>query len=235
MNQSELKAVFDKQAPGYEEQQKKLAHVYKGLYFQLQWIFSELPQDARILCVGSGAGAELSYLANRFPNWTFTAVEPSSAMIDVSRQRAQKEGFGSRCVFHEGYLESLPDHELHHAATCFLVSQFILDHEERSDFFRTIAERVHPGGILVSADLSSQVDSAGYAALLQVWVRMLHAENVPDDALEKTHSAWAKDVAILPPSDVQSLIMRGGFDSPVQFYQAGFVHAWFARRPSNHA
>lgn len=88
MNQDELKAVFDKQATGYEEQQKKLAPVHDGLYFQLEWIFSELPKSARILCVGLGAGVELSYLASRFPNWRFTAVEPAGAMLDICRQRA---------------------------------------------------------------------------------------------------------------------------------------------------
>src|SRR5690625_7100705 len=91
MNQEELNAAFDKQASGYEEQQKKLAPIHEGLYFQLEWIFSELPQDARILCVGLGAGVELSYLASRFPSWRFTAVEPSGAMLDVCRQRAEKE------------------------------------------------------------------------------------------------------------------------------------------------
>lgn len=68
MNQDELKAVFDKQASGYEQQQKKFAPVHEGLHFQLEWIFSELPRKARILCVGLGTGAELSYLANKFPN-----------------------------------------------------------------------------------------------------------------------------------------------------------------------
>lgn len=232
MNQEELKAVFDKQAFGYEEQQKKLAPVHEGLYFQLEWIFSELPKTARILCVGSGAGAELSYLAKRFPNWRFTAVEPSGAMLEVCRQRAEKEGFISRCIFHEGYLESLPDIELHNAATCFMVSQFILDNQERSRFFRAIAERLEPNGVLVSADLSSAVGTTEYRALLKAWVNMLHAANVPADAIEKTHSAWAKDVAILPPEDVKSIIKRGGFESPVQFYQAGFVHAWFSMRSS---
>lgn len=123
-------------------------------------------------------------------------------------------------------MASLPDIELHDAATCFMVSQFILDNEVRSNFFRAISERLHPEGILVSADLSSEVDSDEYNALLKAWVSMLHAANVPADAIEKTHSAWAKDVAILPPNDVKSIIKRGGFDSPVQFYQAGFVHAW---------
>lgn len=235
MNQEELKAVFDKQASGYEEQQKRLAPVHEGIYFQLPWIFSELPEDARILCVGLGAGAELSYLANRFPNWTFTAVEPSGAMLDICRLRAEKEGFVSRCVFHEGYVESLPHIELHDAATCFLVSQFILDHQARSQFFRAISERLKPRGVLVSADLSSTVGSAEYKALLKAWVSMLHAANVPADVIEKTHSAWEKDVAILPPQAIESIIKLGGFESSVQFYQAGFVHAWFSIRSSGNA
>lgn len=235
MNQEELKAVFDKQASGYEQQQKKLAPVHEGLYFQLEWIFSELPQSARILCVGLGAGAELSYLARKFPHWRFTAVEPSGAMLDVCRQRAEKEGFISRCVFHEGYVETLPDIELHDAATCFMVSQFILDKEARSNFFRAISQRLKQNGILVSADLSSTVGSPEYKALLKVWVSMLHAANVPAEAIERTHSAWAKDVAILPPDEVKSIIRLGGFESPVQFYQAGFVHAWFSVRSGDAA
>ncbi len=235
MNQEELKTVFDKQASGYEQQQKKLAPVHEGLYFQLEWIFSELPQSARILCVGLGAGAELSYLASKFPHWSFTAVEPSGAMLDVCRQRAEKEGFISRCVFHEGYVETLPDIEQHDAATCFMVSQFILDKEARSNFFRAISQRLKQNGILVSADLSSTVGSPEYEALLKVWVSMLHAANVPADAIERTHSAWAKDVAILPPGEVRSIIRHGGFESPVQFYQAGFVHAWFSVRSGDAA
>lgn len=233
MNKEELKAVFDRQASAYEEQQRKLAPVHEGLYFQLQWIFSGLPRDARILCVGLGAGAELSYLASRFPGWRFSAVEPSGAMLDVCRERAKKEGFVSRCVFHEGYVESLPDLELHDAATCFMVSQFILDKNERSEFFRSISKRLNPRGILVSADLASAVGSPEYEALLKAWVSMLHAANVPADALEKTHSAWEKDVAILPPSDIVSIIKHGGFESATQFYQAGFVHAWFSVRSSD--
>ncbi len=230
MNQEELKAVFDKQASGYDVQQNKLAPVHNGLYFQLEWVFSELPQVAHILCVGLGTGAELSYLASRFPSWSFTAVEPSSAMLEVCHQRAEQEGFISRCTFHEGYVESLPGIAVFDAATCFMVSQFILDNEARSNFFYAISERMKPNGIFVSADLSAAVGSPEYEALLKVWVSMLHAANVPVDAIEKTHSAWANDLAILPPSDIESIIQRGGFDLPVQFYQAGFVHAWFSRR-----
>lgn len=235
MNQDELKAVFDKQAAGYERQQEKLAPVHDGLYFQLKWIAMELPETARVLCVGLGTGMELSYLAANFPGWQFTAVEPSGAMLEVCRQRAEREGYSFRCVFHEGYLESLPDMELHDAATCFMVSHFILDNEARSGFFRTISERLKPNGLLISADLSSAVGSPEYKALLAVWVNMLHGGKAPDGAMERIHSSWAKDVAILPPAQVESILEQGGFDSPVRFYQAGLVHAWFSRRSGNAA
>lgn len=230
MNQEELNALFNKQASTYETQHTKLAPIHGGLYFQLEWIFSELPRSAHILCVGLGIGAELSYLANRFPNWRFTAVEPSGAMLDVCRQKAQNEGYAGRCSFHEGYVETLPEAELHDAATCFMVSQFILAEEARCNFFRAISDKLKPAGILVSADLSSAVGSFEYKELLKTWVSMLHAANVSAEAIEKTHSAWAKDVAILPPEEVKSIIKRGGFGTPVQFYQSGFLHAWFAKQ-----
>jgi len=51
---------------------------------------SESPSDSRVLIVGAGTGAELINLANYFPLWNFTVVEPASAMLDVCRQRAEK-------------------------------------------------------------------------------------------------------------------------------------------------
>ena len=55
---------------------------------------------------------------------------------------------------------------MHDAATCFLVSQFILDAQARSDFFRQISNRLVAGGILANSDLSADVESADYDALL---------------------------------------------------------------------
>jgi tRNA (cmo5U34)-methyltransferase len=226
----ELKAAFDQQASGYDKQWAKLSPIRDGLHFLLESVFAELPADARILCVGSGTGAELAHLARKFPRWNFTAVEPSGAMLDVSRRLAEKEGFASRCHFHEGYLDSLPAGDLHDAATCFLVSQFIVEQEVRSGFFRAIAGRLQPGGILASSDLASEVGSDDYEALVHAWMNMMAAAGIPPEGLERMRAAWAKDVAILPPAAVASIIKSGGFEMPVQFFQSGLIHAWFARR-----
>lgn len=233
MQKEELETVFNDQAAKYDQQWAKLSPMRDALHFLVPWVFGDLPADAQILCVGAGTGAELAYLARIFPDWKFTAVEPSGAMLDMCRKRAEGEGFASRCRFHQGYLDSLPAQEPCDAATCFLVSQFILDPSARSEFFRSIASRLKPGGILVSSDLSSDVESVPYQVLLDAWLRMMSYTGVPPEGLKKMQAAYAKDVAILPPSSISSIIEAAGFERPVQFFQAGLIHAWSSRIPSN--
>lgn len=229
MQKEELKAVFDQQASGYDKQWARMAPIRDGLHFLLESVFAGLPADARILCVGVGTGAELAYLAQKFPGWRFTALDPSGAMLEVCRQRAEAEGYLSRCYFHEGYLDSLPDEDMHDAATCFLVSQFILAQEDRAEFFREIAKRLKPGGILASSDLTSDIESSAYDALLPVWLNVM-TPGVPSERLERMRVAYATDVAVLAPKLVASIIESAGFEPPVQFFQAGLIHAWFSTR-----
>src|SRR5690606_6912841 len=134
MHQDEIKAIFDQQAASYDTQWAKTAPIRNCLYFLLDALFADLPADARILCVGVGTGVELAHLAQRNPGWRFSTVEPSGPMLDVCRQRAETEGFASRCQFHEDYLEPFYVSAEHDAATCFLVSKFILDQQARSEF-----------------------------------------------------------------------------------------------------
>lgn len=232
MRDEELKALFDQQAASYDKQWEKTAPIREALHFLLESVFAGLPADARILCVGAGTGAEVAHLARRFPGWRFTVVEPSGAMLAVCGRRAEAEGFAARCRLHEGYLDSLPPGEAHDAATCFLVSQFILEPDARSGFFRAIARRLRPGGILASSDLASDVASPEYDALLHAWMHMMAAADISPESRERLRAAYAKDVAVLPPQAIASIIRAGGFDTPVPFFQAGLIHAWFSTRRS---
>jgi tRNA (cmo5U34)-methyltransferase len=151
-------------------------------------------------------------------------------MLEVCRARAAAEGFESRCAFHEGYVESLPDDEKHHGATCLLVSQFILSPEARTGLFRDIAARLVPGGILASTDLASDRESRDYEQLLVPWFRMMSQSGMQPEAVERMRKAYAHDVAVLPAARVAAIIQAGGFEAPVQFYQAGLIHGWISRR-----
>ncbi len=230
MDQEEIRALFDQQAAGYDAQWEKTRPIRECLYLLLGAAFADLPDEASVLCVGLGTGQELAHLAQARPGWRFTAVEPSGEMLRRCRALAEREGFAGRCVFHEGYLDSLPEAGPFDAATCFLVSQFLLDRGERVGFFRGIAQRLRPGGLLASTDLAADIDSSEYAVLLQAWARMMAAADVAPEAIERMRRAYGQDVAVLPPAGVEAILREGGFPLPVRFFQAGLIHGWLSRR-----
>lgn len=231
MKNQEPAVVFDQErALSYDERFAALAPMRDALHLSIRLIFSELPTDARILCVGAGTGAELIYLAQNFPQWQFTAVEPATPMLNICRQKTEDCGIASRCTFHQGYLDSLPASDSFHAATCLLVSHFMMQQDERSNFFRQIAARLRPDGYLVSCDLTADMNSLEYQSLLEVWLRMLKFAQVPIAEIENIRVSYGQNVALLSPQKVESIIVKGGFESPVLFYQTLLIRAWYAKR-----
>jgi tRNA (cmo5U34)-methyltransferase len=217
-------------AAAYDQRYAKLAPLRDALHLLISAVLADLPANARILCVGAGTGAELIYLAEKFPQWQFAVVEPAAPMLEVCRRKVEARGLTSRCVFHEGYLDTLPQSAAFDAATALLVSQFILAPAVRTGFFRAIAGRLRPGGYLVSADLASDTTSATYQNLLEVWLRLMRETGSPPEQLEKLRVTYGRDVAVLPVEQVRSIIASGGFETPVLFLQTCLIHAWYARR-----
>ncbi len=231
MKNQESVVVFDQErASSYDQRFAKLAPMRNALHFLIRMVLSELPADARILCVGVGTGAELIDLAQTFPQWQFTAVEPAAPMLEICRQRADECGIASRCIFHEGYLDSLPAMDSFDAATCLLVSHFFMQQEQRRNFFCQIAARLRPNGYLVSADLVADLSSPEYHSLLEVWLRTLRYSEVPAEEVKTFRASYGRDVALLPPQDVASILTSSGFDTPVLFLQTLLIHAWYSQR-----
>ncbi|NJR63724.1 MAG: class I SAM-dependent methyltransferase [Cyanobacteria bacterium CRU_2_1] len=231
MKNQESIIVFDQErASNYDQQFAKLAPMRQGLDLSIRIVLSELPDNARILCVGVGTGRELIYLAQQFPQWQFTAVEPAAPMLDICRQKAEEYGIASRCTFHQGYLDSLPASDAFDAATCIWVSHFMTQLKERRNFFRQISARLRPNGYLVSSDLASDMSTPAYKSLLEVSRRMFEYSEIPTEEIEKLLGTYGRDVAILPPQEVESLLALSGFNTPVLFFQTFLIHAWYAKR-----
>jgi len=230
MQKEAITAIFDQQAATYDQKWSELAPINNALHLLTSAVLAKLPATANILCVGAGTGTEILYLARKFPGWNFTAVEPSVPMIEVFRRRAEEAGITARCTFHAGYLDSLPADKTFDAATAFLVSQFILDRQERSQFFRGIADRLNPEGLLVSADLAGDLNAPDGRGLLKVWFTLMKGNGVAPEEVEKMREAYVRDVAVLPPQSIREIIMGGGFELPVLFFQTGLIHAWYGKR-----
>ena len=230
MPNQEQTIVFDKErASSYDAQYAKLAPISQALHLLMRVVLSELPAEAQVLCVGVGTGAEMLSLAQEFPQWQFTAVEPAAPMLAVCRKRAEDAGIADRCTFHEGYLDTLPATPPFDAATAILVSHFIVDSEAQRGFYRKIAARLCPDGFLVSAALVSD-PAAASPALLDVWMQMQKYSGVAAEQREAMRGGYGKTFAAQMPHEVEDIIESGGFTPPVQFFQALMIHGWYAKR-----
>ena len=217
-------------ATTYDQAQARVAPIMDALRLLVCLSFSDLPPEARILCVGVGTGAELFALAAAYPRWSFTAVEPAAPMLETCLHKAAELGVADRCKFHLGYLDSLEDAGPFDAATCLLVSHFLTDRKERIAFFGQIATRLRPGGLLASADLAADLDSPAFATLLPIWRKMLIHSGQPVEVVESYLAALRGGVAVLPPPEVASIIEAGGFREVTAFFQSLLIHGWISRR-----
>ena len=230
-NDQQPAVVFDEErASSYDQRAANLAPTRDALFLLTRTVLGDLPADARVLCVGAGTGAEMVDLALAFPAWRFTAVEPAAPMLAVCRRQAEEHGFAARCVFHEGYLDTLPPSDPFDAATCLLVSHFFSEPEERRGFFHQIARNLRAGGYLVSSDLSADLSTPAYPSLLAVWKRMLTTAGFPAEDVAMFVASYGRETAVLPPPEVEAIIKAAGFDLPVQFYQNLLIRAWYSRR-----
>ena len=151
-------------------------------------------------------------------------MEPAKAMLDVCRQQAEAKEAASRCIFHQGYLDSLPETESFDAATSILVSHFIKDQTKRRKYYSEIAQRLGSNAYMINAELANDLSASDYTSSVDVWVKMLGYAG-----MSASVESFGKDVAILPTQQVEALLISSGFDSPVPFFQVLFMHAWFSR------
>ncbi len=220
----------EKSAASYDDRFAKISAMRDSLFLQVRAVLADLPADAHLLSVGAGTGQELLALAPHFPQWRFTVVEPSAPMMAIAEKRAADHGFAHRCTFHPGYLDTLPFSEPFHAATCLLVSQFLVAPDARRAFFRQIAQRLHPQARLVSADLSGDRRDPHHSKLETIWFRLMEIAGIPPEQHEHMRQAWQRDVGFLPVPELEALIACAGFEPPVLFYQSILIRAWITQR-----
>lgn len=227
-SQSDPTRFFNQEmAATYDRRAERFGSLLRAMHLLVASAFSNLPVDANVLSVGAGTGAEILALAARFPQWRFTAVDPSAAMLEVFREKATSAGIIDRCELHVGFLDSLPPSASFNAATSILVSQFLVNANDRISFFREIADRLVPSGLLVSADLCCNFESAEGASLLTIWQQIMCDTPEQADAMAAT---YRRDVAVLPAARVDAIMDAGGFTDRVEMFRAGLIHAWSVRK-----
>jgi tRNA (cmo5U34)-methyltransferase len=160
-------------------------------------------------------------MAEAQPEWVFTGVDPSAAMLDLARGSIAP--FNDRIALIEGTVGAAPSGPFD-GATCLLTLHF-LNKSERLLTLKEIRSRLKPAARLVVAHHS--VPSAG----AKRW--MARAAAFADRAgvdWEKANASAARmaGLPLLSVAEEEVLLCEAGFSDVELFYAAFSFRGWVA-------
>lgn len=213
----------------YDERNSKLAPISDCLHFLIRLALRELPAKSKVLCVGVGTGAEILSLAQAFPQWSFTALDPSLDMLNVCQERLRQAGVLERCSLVHGHVQDLPRTESFDAALSLLVAHFV-KRDERLSFFRNMTDRLLPGGHLVNAEISFDLESPEFPAMLKNWEGVQTLMGATPESLATLPAQLRDMLCVLPPGETEDLLRQSGLSMPTRFFQAFMICGWLGQK-----
>ncbi|UYH54600.1 class I SAM-dependent methyltransferase [Qipengyuania sp. SS22] len=200
------------------------------MHLLTQLVLSDLPDNARILCVGAGTGAEILALAKVRPNWSFVGIDPAPDMLAIAHERLEQAGVLDRCHLLPSYVEDLEAGQFD-AAVAMLVAHFI-PLSGRASFYRAIFRRLQPGGRFVSAEISCDFDGELFPARLRDWEQVQIMMGATPESLAGLSEGLRHQLGVVGPATTRELWRKAGFSPPIDFFQASLIRGWHACKPA---
>ncbi|KHJ53713.1 methyltransferase [Aureimonas altamirensis] len=180
------------------------------------------PVAAEILIVGAGGGMETLALALAQPEWRFSGVDPSAAMLDLARVTTAP--VADRVALIEGTVDQAPDGPFD-GATCILTLHHI-DRATRLDTLRQIRRRLKPGAPLVIAGHSAPGPDS------ELWMTRSVAfgdrSGLDWEKAATTGRMMAERLPLLTPEEEEDLLRDAGLVDVALFYAAFSFRGWVA-------
>jgi len=183
-------------------------------------------RSAKVLVVGAGGTAqEIIAMGALEPDWTFTAVDPSTPMLEAATQQLQANDLLPRTQVHLGQVEDLPADESFDAATLIGVLHHLPGDAAKQQILRAVQARLKPGAPLIVA--GNHYAYASQPLLLQAWGQRWRQQGASAQEVQ------AKLGKILQGADpphseaaVQQLLHDAGFGQATRFFSSLFWGAW---------
>jgi len=213
----------------YDEKNLALAPIADNMHFLIRLILKDLPPQSRILCVGVGTGAEILSLSKTYPEFSFVGVDPSAAMLEVCKERVEKEGIAERCTFIHGYVADVPKDMGFDAVLSILVGHFVKK-EDRPDFYENIYRRLKDGGYFIDTEISFDLDSQGFTSMVTQWEKVQTLMGATPESVASLPKVLKEMLTVLPHAEVEDLMRASGFSLPIRFFQSFMIAGWYAKK-----
>lgn len=182
-----------------------------------------VPAEGRILVLGAGGGLETRAFAEAHQDWTFDAVDPAAAMLDLAANTLGP--YVERVRMHNSYIDRAPAGPFH-AATSLLTLHFLQPAERR----RTAAQvrrRLRPGAPFIVMHLSfPQSDGTERQLWLERHIAYLVASGIDPDDAHKAREAISENVPVLTPEQDCSILQDAGFSDVTEFFSTFTFRGW---------
>jgi tRNA (cmo5U34)-methyltransferase len=217
---AEMAAIYDKHGP------KRFVPGY-AVFQQLIPLLldAELGDDATILVMAAGGGAELTALAATRGSWRFVGVDPSPAMLDLAQRKLMTHA--ERVDFIEGYAADAPEGPFDAATSC-LVMAFLPDDGAKLSYLQQIHRRLRRGAPALFVEMVAPKTPEGWSRFLQLYE--LHARRQGANEVLMARAMSAQHSLHHAPAERQTaLLSEAGFSAATPFFQALYIQGWIAR------
>ncbi|RYZ73156.1 MAG: class I SAM-dependent methyltransferase [Proteobacteria bacterium] len=215
----------EEMAQGYDDRNQRLSAIGESLHFIIRLLAADLPPQARILCVGVGTGAEMISLAQAYPTFNFVGVDPSAGMLKVCEKRLHELALDQRCELITGYVQDISPDVGYDAVLSILVAHFV-PRDERAKYYRELTCRLKPGGLLINAEISGDLDSELAPKMIHDWKKIQALMGATPESLAQLPFTLRSVLSVYSPKEIEQMLVDAGLNNLRQFFQAFMIHAW---------
>jgi len=183
-----------------------------------------VPAEAHILVLGAGGGLELKAMADAYPGWTFTGVDPAGAMLRLAAQTLGADAHRAELI--EGYIDDAPAGPFD-GAVCLLTLHFLAT-DERIRTAAQIRARLKSGAPFVAAHGSFPQGPGERDRWLDRYASYAVASGADPEQTATARAAVSAHVAMLSPEADEAVLRDAGFTGVEQFYAAFTWRGWVA-------
>lgn len=208
----------------YAERAPRTVPAYHDIHRMAAILIEERTSPyAKILVLGAGGGLEMKAFAHAHPGWTFDAVDPAAAMLDLATKTLGTNA--SRVRPHHGFIDDAPLGPFD-AATSLLTLHFLAA-DERLHTAAEVRRRLAPGAPFVVSHVSfSQRDDAERDLWINRHFKNLVASGIDTVDAEEMRTRIAAEVPVLTPEQDRAILQDAGFSGVTEFFAAFTFRGW---------